>query len=126
MVIEAFIWIFPTASVFPEGPRNSHFYSICPVLRCSVMSNSLRPHGLYPARPLCPWDFPGKNTGVGHHFLLQGIFPVRRSKLHLLFSYIDRRILYRKRHLGSPISTLHMRKINNQQVKPVFQNHLSG
>ena len=29
------------------------------------------------ARLLCPWDFPGKNTGVGCHFLLQGIFPTR-------------------------------------------------
>ena len=27
----------------------------------------LRPHGLYPARLLCPWDSPGKNTGVGCH-----------------------------------------------------------
>ena len=26
----------------------------------------LRPHGLEPARFLCPWDFPGKNTGVGY------------------------------------------------------------
>ena len=41
---------------------------------CSVMSNSLRPHGLQLTRLLCPWDFPGKNTGVGCHFLLQGIF----------------------------------------------------
>ena len=31
-------------------------------------------HGLEPARLLCPWDFSGKNTGVGCHFLLQGIF----------------------------------------------------
>ena len=30
-----------------------------------------RPHGLQPARLLCPWDSPGKNTGVGCHFLLQ-------------------------------------------------------
>ena len=29
---------------------------------------------LYPVRLLCQWDFPGKNTGVGCHFLLQGIF----------------------------------------------------
>ena len=36
----------------------------------SVMSNSLRPHGLQPTRLLCPWDFPGKDTGVGCHFLL--------------------------------------------------------
>ena len=35
----------------------------------------LRPHGLCPARLLCPGDSPGKNTGVGCHFLLQGIFP---------------------------------------------------
>ena len=32
----------------------------------------LGPHGLQPARLLCPWDFPGKSTGVGCCFLLQG------------------------------------------------------
>ena len=31
-----------------------------------VMSDSLRPNGLYPARVLCPWNLPGKNTGVGY------------------------------------------------------------
>ena len=36
----------------------------------SVMSNSLRPHGLQPTRLLRPWDFPGKSTGVGSHCLL--------------------------------------------------------
>ena len=36
-----------------------------------VVSDSLWPHGLKPARLLYPWDFPGKNTGVGCHFLLQ-------------------------------------------------------
>ena len=35
------------------------------------MSDSVRPHGLQPSRLLCPWDSPGKNTGVGCHFLLQ-------------------------------------------------------
>ena len=45
----------------------------------SVMSNSLRPHGLQPARLLCPWDSPGKNTGVGCHFLPQGIFLTQGS-----------------------------------------------
>ena len=34
----------------------------------------LLPHGLQPARLLCPWDSPGKNTGVGCHFLLQTFF----------------------------------------------------
>ena len=40
----------------------------------SVVSDCLRPHGLQPARLLCPWDSPGMNTGVGCHGLLQGIF----------------------------------------------------
>ena len=40
----------------------------------SVLSDSLQPHGLQSARLFCTWDFPGKNTGVGCHFLLQGIF----------------------------------------------------
>ena len=35
------------------------------------MSDSVRPHRRKPTRPLCPWDSPGKNTGVGCHFLLQ-------------------------------------------------------
>ena len=43
----------------------------------SVMSDSLRPHGLEPTRLLCPWNSPGKNTGVGCRFLLQGIFPAQ-------------------------------------------------
>ena len=33
---------------------------------------------------LCPWYFPGKNTGVGCRFLLQRIFPIQGSNLHLL------------------------------------------
>ena len=37
----------------------------------------------------CPWDFPGKNTGVGCHFLLQGIFPTQGSNLHLLHWQAD-------------------------------------
>ena len=49
-----------------------------------VMSASLQPHGVQPSRLLCPWNFPGKNTGVGCHFLLQGIFPTQGSSPHLL------------------------------------------
>ena len=51
---------------------------------CSVMPNSLWPYGLQPTRLLCPWGFPGKNTGVGCHFLLQGIFLTQGSNLGLL------------------------------------------
>ena len=48
------------------------------------MSNSLGPHRLWTPRLLCPWNFPGKNMGVGCHFLLQGIFPPQGSNPHLL------------------------------------------
>ena len=41
---------------------------------CSVMSDSLRPNGLY-----SPWDSPGQNTGVGCLSLLQAIFPIQGS-----------------------------------------------
>ena len=37
----------------------------------TVVSDSVRPHRWQPNRLLCPWDSPGKNTGVGCHFLLQ-------------------------------------------------------
>ena len=33
----------------------------------SVVSDPQRPHGLQPSRLLCPWDFPGKSTGMGYH-----------------------------------------------------------
>ena len=55
------------------------------------MSNSLQPHGLQPARLLCPWASPGKNTGVGCLCHLQGIFPTQGSNPGLLYC---RRILF--------------------------------
>ena len=66
---------------------------------CSVMSKSLRPHALQPTRLLCPQDSPGKNTGVGCHVLLQGIFPTQGSKLGLAHCG---QILYRLSHLHYP------------------------
>ena len=60
------------------------------------MSDSLQPHGLWPARLLCPWNFPDKNTGVGCHFLLQGIIPDQGSNLcllHLLYWWRDSLLL---------------------------------
>ena len=42
------------------------------------------PHGLEPIRLLSPWDSPGKDTGVGCHFHIQGIFPTQGSNPHLL------------------------------------------
>ena len=57
------------------------------VLRCTIMSKSLQPYGLYPARLLCPWDSPGKNTAVGCHALLQGIFSIQGSCLLCLLHW---------------------------------------
>ena len=62
---------------------------------CCLVTKSclipLGPHGLQPTRFLCPWAFPGKNTGVSCHFLLQGIFLTQELNLHLLHC---RQILY--------------------------------
>ena len=48
------------------------------------MSNSVRPHRRQPTRLLCPRDSPGKNTRVGCHFLIQGIFLTQELNLCLL------------------------------------------
>ena len=57
--------------------------SLCYLITKSC-PDSLQPHRVYPARLLCPWDFPGKKTGVGCHFLLQGIFLMQGLNSHLL------------------------------------------
>ena len=72
----------------------------CVCLSHLVMSNSLQPHGLGPARLLCPWKSPGKNTGVGSHSLLQGIFPTQGSNPGLLHC---KWILYCLSHQGNPV-----------------------
>ena len=45
------------------------------------MSDSVRPHGRQPTRLPHPWDYPGKNTGVGCHFLLQCMKVKSQSKV---------------------------------------------
>ena len=44
------------------------------------MSDSVRPHRRQPTRLRLPWDSPGKNTGVGCHFLLQRMKVKRESE----------------------------------------------
>ena len=61
--------------------------------RCWVVSDSLRPHGLY-----SPWNSPGQNPGVGSISLLQGIFPTQGSNPGLSHC---RRILYQPSHQGN-------------------------
>ena len=52
---------------------------------CCLSLSHVQLCGLQPIRFFCPWDFPGKNRGVGCHFLLQGIFPTQGSNPHLLY-----------------------------------------
>ena len=63
---------------------------------CPTLCN---PHGLEPTRLLCPWDFPGKGTRAGCHFLLQEIFPTQGLNPGLLHC---RQTLYHLSHQGSP------------------------
>ena len=83
-----------------DSPHPPHFaHSSLPVhldpnLNRSVISNSLRPHGLD-----SPWNFPGQNTGVGSLPLLQGIFPTWGVNPGLLHC---RWILYQLSQKGSP------------------------
>ena len=71
-----------SVSLLPSPPHPCRL--ACAALSRSVVSDSLQPLGLQPARLLCPWDSPGKNTGVGCHALLQGIVPSQGSKPGLL------------------------------------------
>ena len=86
---------FTASNLDPKAPMKT-------LLSMLVLCDSLWAHGLLPARLLHPWDFPGKNTGVGCHFLLQGIFLTQGSNtylLHLLHWQADSLPLS---HLGSP------------------------
>ena len=81
----------------------------------SVMSDSLWPLGLWPARLLCPWDSPDKNTGVGCRSLLQGIFPTQELNLGLLHC---RQILYRLSYREDPSS---LEAPSNWRCNQLFQ-----
>ena len=72
------------------------FYSIlcCCYLVAQSCLTLWRPHGLSPIRLLCPWDFPGKNTGVDCQFLLQGTFLTQGLNTQTHVSCIGRKILY--------------------------------
>ena len=79
-------------SCFTSHPLNYINY-------CCLIKSYLTLLWPQPARLLCSWNFPGKNTGVGWHFLLQGIFPTQELNLHLLHWQADSLPLS---HLGSP------------------------
>ena len=64
-----------------DGVTNTSLQLQLLLLSHSVVSNSMQPHGLQPAMLLCPWDSPGKDTGMGCCALLQGIVTTQGSNL---------------------------------------------
>ena len=69
-------WTRMSMSRWKDTYNSSNIHPLACMHACSVKTclNSLWPHGLQPARLLCPRSFPGKYTGVGCYFLLHGIF----------------------------------------------------
>ena len=85
----------------------------------SVVFLSLRPYELLHARLIGLWDFPDKNTGVGCHTLLQGIFltqGLNLSLLHLLHWQADELPLC---HLGTPVSVCIQENRSRPQIAQV-------
>ena len=71
---------------------------------CAQLCLTLQPSGLQPTRFLCPWDSPGKNTGVSCHFFLQGIFPDQGSNPPCLLRWQVG--AFPLSHLGSPCAAI--------------------
>ena len=88
-----------TVRIFLKQTPDDDDLSIVCVLSRSVLYDSLWLHGLLPTKLLCPWDFPGKNIGVGCHALLQGIVPTQGLNPGLPHG---RSILYHLNHQWSP------------------------
>ena len=63
--------------LFRENFSPSHIYIEARLPYCCCVVTKLCLTLLQPTRLLCPWDFPGKNAGVGCHFPLLGIFPIQ-------------------------------------------------
>ena len=87
----------------------------------------LQPHGLQRTRFLCPWDFPGKNTGVGCHFPFQGIFrPGDKTHVFLHWQVDSLALSYQGSPLfgwSSRIKSSHPSTIWHQDSSVLPSNH---
>ena len=92
--------IFESSTCKPELLRFQKSWSGGGGRLVGKLCPTLLPHGLQSIRLLCPWHFPGKNTGVDCHFFLQGIF-LTQGRTHI--SCTGRQSLP-LRHQGSPSS----------------------
>ena len=89
-----------------KGTDVSGLWSVHSACTHSVLTGSLWTPGLQPSRLLCPWDSPGKNTGVGCHFLLQGISPSLCMKVKVLVAQ-SCLILFNPLDCSPPGSSVH-------------------
>ena len=105
----------------PVPPGTPNFSSLCCVyfvvctLCCVLVSSPLRPYALYNTRLLCPGGFLGKNTGVGCHFLLQGIFLIQGSTK----CDKNRSINYNIHNLWRRLSAINRCTLNNTETKHI-------
>ena len=81
------------------GDANTHMLLCLATLLCPVFHD---PMDCSPSRPLCPWDFPGRNTGVGSHSLLQGSLLTQGMLLHWQMGSLP------LSHLGSPNTNIYL------------------
>ena len=90
VIIPQCIWI--TVKIHPSSGPLGKLFSLFTLSFCNykvgISVSQLLSRARLFATPwtvaLCPWDFPGKDTRVGCHFLLQGTFPIQESNLGLL------------------------------------------
>ena len=104
----------PTSPLTTSQPAGIPFAPLphASMLSHSVVSNSLGPFALEVTMIFCPWDFSGKNTGVGCHFFFQGIFPTQGSNPWLLCLLHCRQILYLLSHREA--------RLHRRHCTPVF------
>ena len=111
--IVSYFTLFLTFSIREDFIITKH------VFNCSVVSDSLQPHGLH-TRLLCPWNFSGKNMRVDCHFLLEGIFLTQGLSPHPMHH-----LLWQVCRLGGPItmpSSKSGKKIVMQKIMQLWQN----
>ena len=106
--------LVPQPGIEPTSPALEGGFLTTGCCYCSVAPWTVA------TRLLCPWNFPGKNIGVGSHSLLQGIFPIQGlnpSPLHCS------QILYLLSHKGPPVFYTWHNCLEGHPKYCMYQNH---
>ena len=91
-------WSYCPLSQYRNSFLEYPHHCCCCYCLVAKMCPALRTPRSIACQLLCPWNFPGKNTVVGCHFLLQGLFPTQRSNPHLLHWQMDSSPLSHRYH----------------------------